>query len=222
MNINEYIDHTLLKQDQTKNQLDNLIKEAITFNFAAVCVSQDNVSYVANKLQDTSVNTCTVIGFPLGNNTTKTKVFEALDAISNGACEIDMVVNVSKVKDKNWKYVENDIKEVNDAVHTKGKILKVIFENCLLTKEQIVKLCEICVKLKVDFVKTSTGFSTGGATFEDVKLMKSIVEDKVLIKAAGGVKTKEDATKMIELGVSRIGTSNGVSIIKGETSGDTY
>lgn len=222
MNINEYIDHTLLKQDQTKNQLDNLIKEAITYNFAAVCVSQDNVSYVANKLQDTSVNTCTVIGFPLGNNTTKTKVFEALDAISNGACEIDMVVNVSKVKDKNWKYVENDIKEVNDAVHLKGKILKVIFENCLLTKDQIVKLCEICVELKVDFVKTSTGFSTGGATFEDVKLMKSIVKDKVLIKAAGGVKTKEDAIKMIELGVSRIGTSNGVTIIKGEVAGDTY
>lgn len=212
MNIAKMIDHTALKPDTTKEQILQLINEAKKNKFASVCVNPTWVKQASEELKDSGVNVCTVIGFPLGANTTATKVFEAADAIKNGATEVDMVINIGELKDKNDVYVEQDIKAVVEAA--KGQVLvKVIIETCLLTQEEKVRACELAKKAGADFVKTSTGFSKSGATAEDVKLMRKTVGKDMGVKASGGIHTREDALKMIEAGATRIGASSGVSII---------
>lgn len=220
MKLSKYIDHTNLKQDAINEEIVKLCDEAIANDFASVCVNPSFVSLAYEKLKDTDVDVCTVIGFPLGQNTTAVKAFETKDAINNGASEIDMVINVSKLKDKDYDYVYEDIKAVVTAAN--GVLVKVIIETCLLTDEEKVKVCEIAVKAGADFVKTSTGFSTGGATKEDVKLMKDTVGDKAQVKASGGVRTPEDFNAMIENGATRIGTSSGVNLINNENATTSY
>ena len=213
MNYAKMIDHTLLKTDATKNDLDKLLSEAKEYNFMSVCVSPIWVSYASEQLKDTAVKVCTVIGFPQGATPTAVKAFETKNAIENGATEVDMVIPVGFLKDKNYEAVENDIKAVVDEA--KGKALtKVIIETCLLTDEEKVMACKLAKKAGADYVKTSTGFSTGGATAEDIKLMRETVGEDMGVKASGGVRTREDADKMIASGASRIGTSNGVAIVK--------
>ncbi len=212
MNIATIIDHTELKPDATKKQILQLIKEAQTNKFASVCVNPRWAKQASQGLKESGVSVCVVIGFPLGANTTETKAFEASDAIKNGATEVDMVISIGELKDKNYTYVEQDIKAVVEVA--KGKALvKVIIETCLLTKDEKIRACELAKKAGADFVKTSTGFSKGGATVEDVKLMRDTVGTEMGIKASGGIHTKEEATKMIEAGATRIGTSSGISII---------
>ena len=210
MEKSKYIDHTLLKAYVKEQDIYYLCNEAKEYNFKSVCVNPCFVKYAKEQLEGSSVLVCTVIGFPLGANTTKTKVFEAVDAINNGADEVDMVINVSKVKDGDFDYIYNEIKEIKEAVgnHT----LKVIIETCYLTAEEIKKVSTIVKDAKADFVKTSTGFGSAGATVENVKLIKEAVGD-FDIKASGGIKTKEDFEKMIEAGATRIGTSNGKNLI---------
>jgi len=213
MNISGMIDHTLLKADSTKVQIETLCKEAIEYNFAAVCVNPWYVDLCCKLLHGTSVKVATVVGFPLGSNTKEVKAFEAKDAISNGADEIDMVINISALKDKNYNVVKEDIEAV--LYETRGKaILKTIIETCLLNDEEKKKICEICIELGVDYIKTSTGFSTGGATVEDIKLIRSVIDNKALIKASGGLKDLQIAKDMIEAGANRLGTSSGVKIVK--------
>ncbi|AKX34051.1 deoxyribose-phosphate aldolase [Spiroplasma litorale] len=219
-NLNKYIDHTVLKPDATLEDIKKICNEAIENNFATVCINPFRISDAKRILLNKNVGITTVIGFPLGANLTDTKVFETKKAIEDGATEIDMVINIGAVKDQNWDYVYNDIKKVKEVA--KDKVVKVILENCLLTKEEIVKCCEIALKANVDFVKTSTGFSKSGATFDDVKLMKSVVKDICKVKAAGGVRTTEDAIKMIENGADRLGTSGGVQIVNGESNKNNY
>ncbi len=220
MNINDYIDHTALKPNVSKDDINSLIKEAKTYNFSSICVNPHWVGYAAEQLKATNVNVCTVIGFPLGANTTQTKVFETENAITNGATEIDMVINISELLAKNYDYVENEIKEIKNVCE--NRILKVIVETCLLSEEEKKKVCSIVMNSGADFIKTSTGFNGGGATQEDIKLFKSIGGDNLLIKASGGVRTYEDAIKMIEAGANRIGTSGGVSIINGKENTSSY
>ena len=213
MNINKYIDHTALKPNADKATILKLIEEAKQYDYASVCINPCWVKLAAEKLQGTDVKVCTVIGFPLGANTAKVKVFEAQDAIENGATEVDMVINVGMLKDKNYEYVQNEIAAIVDAA--KGKALvKVIIETCLLTDEEIVIACQLAQKAGADFVKTSTGFSTGGATVEDVRLMRQTVGSNMGVKASGGVHTHEEALAMIEAGASRIGASAGVKLLK--------
>lgn len=215
MKLAKYIDHTLLKADASFAQLEKLCLEAKEYGFKSVCVNTCNILFVKNLLKDSDVLVCTVIGFPLGQMSTAAKVFETKDATIKGADEIDMVINIGRLKDKDYEYCTNEIYAIKQACG--DKTLKVIIETCLLTDEEKVKACECVLNGKADFVKTSTGFSTGGATFEDVKLLKDTVGDRCLIKAAGGVKTHEDMLKMIELGANRIGTSSGTKLIeKGE------
>ncbi|MBO0438572.1 deoxyribose-phosphate aldolase [Vagococcus fluvialis] len=215
MNLAKYVDHTLLKQDATRDQIKQLCEEAAEYVFASVCVNPYWVKYSSELLADSEAKVCTVIGFPLGANTTATKVFEAKDAIANGADEVDMVINVGELKNKNYDFVQEDIAAVVEASHPKA-IVKVIIETCLLTKEEIVKACELSVAAKADFVKTSTGFSTGGATVEDVELMKETVGDRAFVKASGGVRSLEDAQNMIEVGADRLGTSSGIALVSDE------
>jgi len=210
MEKSKYIDHTLLKAYAKEMDIYYLCNEAKEYNFKSVCVNPAFVSYAKEQLKDSDVLVCTVIGFPLGANTTKTKVFEAVDAINNGADEIDMVINISKVKDNDYDYVYNEIKEIKEAI--KDHTLKVIIETCYLTAEEIKNVSLIVKKANANFVKTSTGFGTAGATVENVKLIKEAVGD-FDIKASGGIKTKEDFDKMIEAGATRIGTSNGKNLI---------
>lgn len=212
MNYNKFIDHTLLKPNATYSQIENLCKEAKTYDFASVCVNPSWVKTCSNLLKDSNVKVCTVIGFPLGATSTKSKVYEAACSIDDGADEIDMVINIGKLKDEDYQYVENEIKELRKAC--KDKILKVIIETCLLSDQEKVKACLLAKEAKADFVKTSTGFSTGGATVDDVKLMRHTVGKDMGVKASGGVRTKEDMMKMIEAGATRIGTSNGVALVK--------
>jgi len=212
--VNKLIDHTLLKQDATYDQIKTLTDEAKQYDFKSVCVNTSYVKDAAKLLEGSDVLVCTTIGFPLGMTTTNTKVFEAKEAIENGAQEIDMVINVGALKDKKYDYVLNEIKAVKEAIG--DHVLKVIIETCLLTKEEIVKASELVVEAKADFVKTSTGFSTGGATVEDVKLMKETVQDKIEVKAAGGVRSIEDLHAMVDAGATRIGTSGGVKLMAGE------
>jgi len=214
MNLNKYIDHTYLKAFGGKEVIEALCKEAIKYDFKSVCVNPCNIELAKELLKGSDVLVCTVIGFPLGQNTTETKVFETKDAILKGADEIDMVINVAKLKDKDYDYVLNEIKEIKKACG--NNCLKTIIETCYLTKEEIVKASELVVEAKADFVKTSTGFGTAGATFENVKLMADTVNGKALVKAAGGVSNREDAIKMINNGASRIGTSKGALIVEGE------
>lgn len=211
MDYAKMIDHTLLKTDAVKADLTKLLLEAKEYHFAAVCVSPLWVAYAHEQLCDTDVAVCTVIGFPQGATPTAVKVFEARNAVENGAAEVDMVIPVGLLKDKQDEAVEADIKAVVEAV--KGRALtKVIIETCLLTDEEKARACTLAVKAGADFVKTSTGFSTGGATAADVALMRKAVGDKAGVKASGGVRTREDADRMVAAGANRIGTSNGVKI----------
>lgn len=212
MNYSKFIDHTNLKQDASINDIKTLCEEAIKFDFMSVCINPCFVKYAHDVLLDSEVKVCTVIGFPLGANTTKTKIYETKQALKDGADEIDMVINVSALKDKKYDYVKNEISKIKKVC--KNKILKVILETCLLTDEEIVKACELSLEAKADFVKTSTGFSKGGATVEAVALMRKSVGDKCGVKASGGVKTFEDMQKMIDAGASRIGTSSGVKLLE--------
>ncbi|WP_110926915.1 deoxyribose-phosphate aldolase [Bacillus massiliglaciei] len=221
VNVAGMIDHTLLKADTTKEQIKVLCEEAMEYHFASVCVNPTWVKYAAELLRGSDVKVCTVIGFPLGANTPETKAFETKDAIENGAHEVDMVINIGALKDKDDELVERDICAVVAA--SKGKALsKVIIETALLTDEEKVRACEISVKAGADYVKTSTGFSTGGATVEDVALMRKTVGSQVGVKASGGVRSSADAEKIIEAGASRIGASAGVSIVKGLTADSDY
>ena len=211
MNYNKMIDHTILKADATKKMVKTVIDEAKLYHFASVCVNPVWVSFCAEELVDSDVKVCTVIGFPLGASTTAVKVFETKDAIDNGADEIDMVINIGALKDGNKQLVLDEIKAVVKAAG--NKCVKVIIETCLLSDEEIVLACQLAKEAKASFVKTSTGFSSGGATFKDVALMKSIVGDELQVKASGGVRSYEDMKKLIEAGATRIGTSSGCKII---------
>lgn len=206
------IDHTLLKPDATSSMIESLCREAIENNFYAVCVNPCFVKFAKDLLKGSNVKVATVIGFPLGANTKEVKAFETEDAIKNGADEVDMVINIGALKNKDYDLVKEDIKSVVEAA--KGKIVKVIIETCLLTDDEKKKACELALEAGAHFVKTSTGFSSGGATVEDVKLMKSVVGDKMGIKASGGIRDLETARKMIEAGATRLGTSSGVKIAK--------
>ena len=208
-----YCDHTLLAQDATWDQIKAIVDDGVKYNTASVCIPASYVKQAA-EYANGGVAICTVIGFPNGDSTTAPKVFEAKDAIENGADEVDMVVNVGWMKDGKFDEVRDEIAQIKKACG--DHILKVIFETCLLTKEEIAKLCELCVEAGADFVKTSTGFSKAGATFEDVELMKKTVGDRARVKAAGGISSLEDAEKFIELGASRLGTSRIVKIAKSQ------
>lgn len=211
--MNKLIDHTILKATATRNEVKALCEEAKQYDFASVCVNTTHVPFVKEVLQGSDVKTCCVVGFPLGANLTSVKAFEAEEAVKYGAEEVDMVINIGELKEKNDELVYEDIKAVVDACNGKA-LVKVIIEACLLTKEEIVRACELSVKAKAKFVKTSTGFSTGGATVEDVKLMKETVKDAALVKASGGIRTLRDAIEMVAAGASRIGTSNGITIME--------
>ena len=206
------VDHTLLLQTSTWEEIRALCDDAIHYGTASVCIPPCFVQQAKEYVGD-QMKICTVIGFPNGNHTTATKLFETIDAVNNGADEIDMVINVGMLKAKNYDYVLNEIREIKDACG--DKILKVIIETCLLTDEEKIRMCEIVTESGADFIKTSTGFSTGGATFDDIALFAEHVGEKVKIKAAGGISSMEDAEKFIALGASRLGTSRIVKIVKG-------
>ncbi|MBQ1448247.1 MAG: deoxyribose-phosphate aldolase [Erysipelotrichaceae bacterium] len=212
MKKSKYIDHTLLKADATSEQIKKLCKEAVENDFKSVCVNSSYLKLCKKELEGTDILTCCVVGFPLGMMSTEAKIFETRYCIENGADEIDMVINVGRLKDGDDEYVYNEIKALKEVCG--DKVLKVIIETCLLTDEEKVRVTKLIMKAKADFVKTSTGFSTGGATFEDVKLLADTVKGQIKIKAAGGVRTPEDFDRMIELGASRIGTSSGTKLIK--------
>jgi deoxyribose-phosphate aldolase len=218
--IASLIDHTLLKPTTTKQDIVKLCEEAKKYGFFAVCVNPMYVSFCKSLLRDTSVKVCTVIGFPLGATTTAVKVFESKEAIDNGADEIDMVINVSALRSKDYNYVLEDISSVREV--TKGKILKVIIETAYLNEEEKIKACELAKEAKADFVKTSTGFAPTGATVEDVSLMRKIVGLDMGVKASGGIRTIEDVLKMIKAGANRIGTSSSVEIIEGKEGSSKY
>lgn len=220
MKLNKYIDHTLLKPDASQEQIVKLIEEAKEFDFASVCINPTWVAFAASELKDSNVKVCTVIGFPLGANTTEVKVFEAKNAIENGANEIDMVINIGALKSQDLVLVEKDIREV---VQVSGdKVVKVIIETCLLTEDEKIQACEIAKKAGADFVKTSTGFSTGGATIADVELIKRTVGSELLVKASGGVRSYEDVIAFVNAGADRIGASSGVEIMRGEVASGDY
>ena len=212
MGLNKYIDHTILKATASSADVQKLCEEAIEHEFYSVCVNGCYVADAKHLLQGTDVKVAAVVGFPLGAMTTAAKVFEAKEAVENGASEIDMVINVAKLKDGEFEYVENEIRQIKEAIG--DNVLKVIIETCYLTDEEKVKACELSLAAKADFVKTSTGFGTDGATYEDVKLMKSVVGDNAKVKASGGVRDKETAQKYINLGAERLGTSSGIDIVK--------
>ena len=211
MKYNKLIDHTLLKQDATPEQIVKLCEEAKEFDFMSVCVNPAYVPLAAKCLEGSDVKVCTVIGFPLGMNLTRTKVEEAQLAIKEGADEIDMVINVGMLKAGHDDYVEEEIRELKSVAGS--RVLKVIIEACLLTDEEKVRACVASKNAGADFVKTSTGFSTGGATAHDVALMRKTVGPEMGVKASGGVRTHEDLINMVEAGANRIGTSNGTKII---------
>lgn len=220
MNLAKYIDHTILKPDTTKAQVKTICDEAKKYQFASVCVNQYNTAFVKNELKDSDVKVCTVVGFPLGAVTKDVKAFETKQAIADGADEIDMVINIGALKDGLEDEVYEDIKAVVEAAA--GATVKVIIETCLLTDEQKETACKLAVKAKADFVKTSTGFSSGGATVEDVRLMKEAVAGQAKVKASGGVRDYEDAMAVIEAGADRIGASSGVAIMNNQTSNEDY
>lgn len=211
MKYNKFIDHTLLKQDAAPEQIISLCNEAKQFDFMSVCVNPHYVPLAAEVLEGSDVKVCTVVGFPLGMNMTKTKIQETQLCIAQGATEIDMVINVGMLKAGHDDYVENEIRELKSVCG--NLILKVILETCLLTDEEIVRACIASKNAGADFVKTSTGFSSGGATIHAVKLMRETVGETMGVKASGGVRTHEDLINMIEAGASRIGTSSGAKII---------
>jgi deoxyribose-phosphate aldolase len=218
--MNKYIDHTLLKPQSTSQEIINLCNEAKKYDFKSVCINPTWVSLASKELAGTDVLTCTVVGFPLGATSTESKAFETQQAIKDGAGEIDMVLNIGALKSEDFDTVKNDVAEVVKAAN--GVTVKVILETCLLSDEEITKASKLCVEAGAHFVKTSTGFSTHGATVEAVKLMAAAVEGKAEIKASGGVRSAEDAKKYLDLGVTRLGTSSGVAIMEGQESNSSY
>ena len=214
-----YVDHTLLGQTATWDDIPEILDDGIKYGAASACIPASYVKQAAEYVQG-KLPICTVKGFPNGYNTTAVKVFETKDAIRNGASEIDMVINIGQVKNGKYDEVENEIRQIHEACN--GKILKVIVETCLLTEEEKIKMCEVVTNAGAEFIKTSTGFSSAGATFEDVKLMKEHVGKNVKIKAAGGISSFDDAEKFIELGASRLGTSRLVKILKNTDTGVGY
>ena len=211
MNIAKMIDHTMLKADATTETIKRYCSEAKEYGFASVCVNTCHVPLVAEELKGSDVKVCCVVGFPLGAMSTSAKAFEAKTAVHEGADEVDMVINVGGMKDRNYEMVKADIKAVVDA--SEGRTVKVIIETCLLTKDEIVKACELSVEAGAAFVKTSTGFSTGGALSSDVALMKKTVGDRAKVKASGGIRTYEQAMELINAGADRIGAGNGVILL---------
>jgi deoxyribose-phosphate aldolase len=218
MDINSLIDHTNLKNTATLKDIENLCNEAMTYHFASVCVYPYYVPLCAKLLKGSTVEVCTVIGFPSGESTKETKVFEAINAVENGANEIDMVINISALKNKDYNYVKEEIEEIRDAID--GKVLKVIIETCLLTPEEIIKMTEICNETFVNFIKTSTGFSEYGARIEDVELINEHKNDVLEIKASGGIRDLESVEAFVKAGATRIGTSSGVKIMTTPTKED--
>ena len=212
MQINKFIDHTILKATATKDDVRKICEEAIKYDFKSVCINPANVAYAKELLEDSDVLVCTVIGFPLGANTKEIKALETLDAIKNGADEIDMVINIGKAKEHDFEYIEDEIKCVVTA--SAGKTTKVIIETCYLSDEEKVECCKAAKAAGATFVKTSTGFGTGGATAADIKLMRETVGPEMGVKASGGVRSFEDVKLMVENGATRIGASSGIQIMK--------
>lgn len=212
MNIAEKIDHTILRADARTEEVKRYCEEALKYHFASVCVNTCHVSLVAKQLQGSGVKVCCVVGFPLGAMSSRAKAYEAKVAVEDGAEEIDMVINIGAVKDGNYDFVEEDIRQVVEA--SGDAVVKVILETCLLTSEEICKACRCAVKAGADFVKTSTGFSTGGATVEAVRLMRETVGDLAKVKASGGIRNFEQANAMLEAGADRIGAGNGVLLLE--------
>ena len=215
--MNKYIDHTLLKAVASKSDIEKLCKEALKYDFASVCVNPANVKISHELLKDSNVKVCTVIGFPLGANTIETKVFETKNAIENGAKEIDMVINIAALKEMDLDYLEKELSEIKSACG-ENVLLKVIIETCYLNEEEKVSISKLVGKLNIDFIKTSTGFGIGGATLEDVKIMKDNIGENTKLKASGGVSDFETAKAYIDLGCKRIGTSNGIKIVTKDQS----
>lgn len=211
MEIGKYIDSTNLKMDATSKDITKLCKDAITYNFESVCVNPCYIPLAKELLKNTNINVTAVVGFPLGANTPKTKEFEAIEAVELGADEIDMVINVGALKEKDYDYVKKEIETIRDSIE--GKCLKVIIETSLLTKEEIIKMTKICNETFVNFIKTSTGFGKRGATKEDIELINKHKNEILEIKASGGIKTYEQMNELIKSGASRIGTSNAVDIV---------
>ncbi|MGL4562230.1 MAG: deoxyribose-phosphate aldolase [Brevinema sp.] len=211
--ISQKIDHTLLKADATIEDIEKLCHEALTYNFATVCINPIHIPVAVKLLKNTKIGICTVVGFPLGASRTAVKVTEAMDAINAGATEIDMVIAIGLLKSNKLDQVRYDIEQMILACRSKGVVLKVILETCYLTKEELEIAIQICLDAEVDFIKTSTGFGTRGATTEDIIFMKATVGNKLKIKAAGGIKTYKDAQQLIQAGADRIGTSNSINII---------
>lgn len=214
-NYAQYMDHTVLKISTTRETVKRFCDEAKEYHFASVCVNPCHAAFVHEQLKGSGVKTCCVIGFPLGANTTAIKAAEAKDAVANGADEVDMVVNVGAVKDKDFEYVYQDILAVVEAAHPQA-LVKVILETCELTDEEKVKVCELAVQAGADFVKTSTGFGTGGATVEDVRLMKQTVGDQAKVKASTGINNRRICDEMLAAGAVRMGTSKGMKIVNGD------
>lgn len=213
MNLNEYIDHTNLSKTASVDDIIKLCEEALEYHFPTVCVPPYYVKAASEYLKGSTTEVCTVVGFPNGYQTEAVKQYEAIDAIQNGAKEIDMVININALKNKDYDYVKNEIETIRDSID--GKVLKVIIETCLLTDEEIIKMTEICNETFVNFIKTSTGFDKEGATLHDVELINKHKNEVLEIKASGGIKTEKDALMFIEAGATRIGTSHGVDIING-------
>lgn len=220
MGLNKYIDHTLLKATSTTEEIIQLCREAKEHEFFSVCVNSSYVKLAKKELKKSKVKVCSVIGFPLGAMNTKAKAYEAKQALKDGADEIDMVINVGLLKSKEYKKVYKDIKAVKKVMPK--NTLKVILETCYLDDDEILKVSELALKAKADFIKTSTGFGSGGATIEDVKLMTSVAKGIMKIKASGGVRDAKTAQEYIDLGVSRLGTSSGIAIVSGATSKSDY
>lgn len=210
--FSKYFDHTCLKPYTTREDMAKLCEEAKKYDFMMVAINSTQTKLCKELLKGTDIHVGAAISFPLGQTTIETKVFETKDAIANGADEIDYVINITELKEKNYDYIKEEMTQIVDVCRKHNVISKVIFENCYLTDEEKIKLCEIALEVKPDFIKTSTGFGTGGATVEDVKLMKSIVKDTVKVKAAGGIRDLDTCLKMIEAGAERIGTSSAIKI----------
>lgn len=210
--FSKYFDHTCLKPYATRKDMAKLCEEAKKYDFMMVAINSTQTKLCKELLKETDIHVGAAISFPLGQTTIETKVFETKDAIANGADEIDYVINITELKEKNYDYIKEEMTQIVDVCRKHNVISKVIFENCYLTDEEKIKLCEIALEVKPDFIKTSTGFGTGGATVEDVKLMKSIVKDTVKVKAAGGIRDLDTCLKMIEAGAERIGTSSAIKI----------
>ena len=216
MELNSYIDHTNLNAYASIDDIKKLCEEANLYHFHSICINPVYVKIAKEFLENSTVSITTVVGFPLGSNTTSTKEFEAIEAINNGADEIDMVINIGALKNKDYEYVKNEIEEIRDSID--GKILKIIIETCYLTEEEIIKMTEICNETFVNFIKTSTGFGVSGANLKDIEIINNHKNELLEIKASGGIKTVCDVTKFINAGVTRIGTSNGVQIMNEECS----